>query len=97
MLLIEKCFHSIHSYIQISARNRKFINFDEKYADLVCEDFPKKWLPSPETGFVPPQHDLVHLAETIAPDGFVEKYCLDEKEVKQIKLIRYYRNNYMRD
>lgn len=74
--------------------NSKFINFAEKYADLISTDFPREWLPDPETGYVPPKHDLRKLADTVAENGFVEKYCLDEDEVKQLRLIRYYRKNY---
>ena len=75
--------------------NGKFINFAEKYADLICTDFPREWLPEPEIGYVPPKNDLGKLADTIAENGFVEKYCLDEDEVKQIRLIRYYRKNFV--
>lgn len=74
--------------------NGKFINFAEKYADLICTDFPKEWLPNPETGYVPPKHDLGEMADKIAENGFIEKDCLDANETKQLKLIRYYRNNY---
>ena len=75
--------------------NGKFINFAEKYADLICTDFPREWLPDPETGYVPPEHDLGEMADTISENGFVEKYCLDEDEVKQIRLIRNYRKNFV--
>lgn len=75
--------------------NEKFINFAEKYADLICTDFPREWLPDPETGYVPPKHDLGKMADTIAENGFVERYCLDEDEVKQIRLIRHYRKNFV--
>ena len=74
--------------------NGNFIIFTEEYADLICTDFPRKWMPDPETGYVPPEHDLVKLAETTAENGFVENYCLDEDEVKQLRLIRYYKKNY---
>ena len=75
--------------------NGKFINFVEKYADLISTDFPREWLPNPETGYVPPKHDLGKMVDTIAENGFVEKYCLDEDEVKQVKLIRHYRKNFV--
>ena len=75
--------------------NGKFINFAEKYADLISTDFPREWLPDPETGYVPPKHDLGKMADTIAENGFVERYCLDEDEVKQIRLIRHYRKNFV--
>ena len=78
----------------VKETNGKYINFAEKYADLICTDFPREWLPNPETGYVPPKHDLGKMADTISENGFVEKYCLDEDEVKQIRLIRHYRKKY---
>ncbi|MBQ8192676.1 MAG: hypothetical protein IJZ46_01210 [Bacilli bacterium] len=78
----------------IKDANGKFINFAEKYADLISTDFPREWLPDPESGYVPPKHDLGKMADTVAENGFVEKYCLDEDEVKQIRLIRHYRKKY---
>lgn len=70
------------------------VSSKERYSNLTSNDFPRKWLPNPETKYVPTKHDLGKLADTISENGFLENYCLDEDEVKQIKLIRYYRKNY---
>jgi len=74
--------------------NGTFVNFVSKYATLISNDFPKKWLPNPGSNYVPSEPDLGRLVDTIAENGFVEKYCLDKEQVKQLKLIRYYRKNY---
>lgn len=74
--------------------NGMCVNFAKKYADLVSTDFPRKWMSDPETRDVPLEHDLVQLAEKTVENGFVENYCLDEYDVKQLRLIRYYKKNY---
>ena len=56
------------------------IDFSQKYANLMPEAgvFPKRWLPNPETGEVPTEHDVFELAETTVENGFVENYCLSD-------------------
>lgn len=54
----------------------------------------EKWMPNPETRDVPIEHDLVQLAKKNVENGFVENYCLDEYDSKQLRLIRYYKKNY---
>ena len=71
------------------------IDFSKKYAHLICKDFPTRWLPDPEKGEVPTEHDVFELAETIVENGFVENCCLSDEQVKQIRLIRHYKNNYI--
>ena len=73
------------------------IDFSKKYAHLMPEDvvFPKRWLPNPETGEVSTEHDVFELAETAIENGFVENYCLSDEQVKQIRLIRHYKKNYI--
>lgn len=73
------------------------IDFSQKYAHLMAENgvFPTRWLPNPETGEVPTEHDVFQLAETTVENGFVENYCLSDEQVKQIRLIRHYKKNYV--
>lgn len=75
--------------------NSKFLYLASYYADLIYTDFPRIWLPNPDTGYVPQKHDLAKMAYTVAEKGFIEKYCLDEYEVKQLRLIRHYRKNFV--
>ncbi len=76
--------------------DRKFKNIEELYSDLISISsyFPKKWLPDPETRCVPSEPDLVKLSKNTVENGFIEKFCLDEDQVKQLRLIRYYKKNY---
>lgn len=71
------------------------IDFSKKYAHLINEDFPRRWLPDPETGGVPTEHNVFELAETTVENGFVENHCLSDEQVKQIRLIRHYKKNYV--
>lgn len=79
------------------AQTKDKIDFSQKYAHLMPEDvvFPKRWLPNPETGEVPTEHNVFELAETIVENGAVENYCLSDEQVKQIRLIRHYKKNYI--
>jgi len=74
----------------------KFIDFAKEYDNLVSTDFPRKWMPDPETGYIPPELDLVELADRTTENGFVENYCLDEYDAKKLRLIRYYKQNYLK-
>lgn len=68
------------------------VNFTEKYKNLINTNISKKWLPNPETEYVPTKPDLVKLADQTIENGFVETYCLDESENKQLRLIRNNKN-----
>lgn len=72
--------------------NSKFLYFAGYYADLI--NFPIVWVPNPDPEYDPHKYDLAKKAYIEAENSFIEKYCLDEDEVKQIRLIRHYRKKY---
>lgn len=68
--------------------NTKTRKFAEKFEKIVNTEIPKKWLPNPETGYVPQGQNLMKLALATTEKGFVENYCLADSEVKQLRLQR---------
>lgn len=81
--------------VENSTSNGKFIDFSQKYANLWCRFSPKTWPIDFETGERLPEHDLAQLAGRICENGFIEQCCLSDEDVKQIRLIRNYRQNYL--
>lgn len=75
----EKYSKLYESVKDIPKRNLKVISTEERGDDLSCSIYPQ---------FDNSDLSLLLLAQNIAPNGFVESYCLDEEELARINKIR---------
>lgn len=69
------------------------IDFSKEYANLICDDIPKRRTPDPETGAIVQELDLDALADRTREYGFVETYCLSKEDAKQLRKIRSNKRN----